>query len=524
MNSCQDGASLLKAGPMSNSSHVSPPALGKAGLPSGFDGVADSRSHSSGFGGVTDSTPHSSGFGGVVDSTPDSSGFGGVMDSTPDSSGFGGVMDSTPHPSGFGNEAHSMTRARGFSGPAQAKFGGLDGADRAPGLPAPDLSGQAGFGPGGADGRFDEPLIEGEGDMSEAQMVSLMTAAWSRGHPDIVLTSGDTPWVKIGAFWTLGSKRVCRLGEISSLLNSLTGDSQAAVMVRGGERWDFRCEFSMGRSLSASFRINASNVANGTTSGISLSIRSLRITPPTLASLQLEPELIKALFPESGLVLVTGIMGSGKSTLLAGALGDVCVRERRHVATYESPIEFDFMRLKNRQGPVEQTEVHSHLGGFSKAVRSITRRAADVVLIGELGDPETIRSALEAAEIGVATYATLHSRCVAATPGRLLNVFEPNERTQAAASLFSTIRLIIHQRLVPGLNGQRVAIREWAALDEGMREALMAAPMESLHGVLSEMVHKTGRSLESSARRGVVQGLIDESVLDQILLEKRHGC
>jgi defect-in-organelle-trafficking protein DotB len=258
-------------------------------------------------------------------------------------------------------------------------------------------------------------------------------------------------------------------------------------------------------------------------SGLSITLRALRDRPPTLESLFLEPELSSALFPDNGLVLVTGVMGSGKSTLLAGVLRRVCERERRHVVTYENPIEFDFTSLAGRLGPVEQSEVLPHLGGFAKAVRGVTRRAADVVLIGEARDPETIGSVLEMAEIGVAAYATVHARSVASTPGRMISVFEVGERTRVAAALLSSLRVIVHQRLVPKVGGGRLALREWLILDQSMRESLMTVSREGLDTALENMVRERGQSLESAARRENRLGRLAPEILGRILYEKERG-
>ncbi|MDR2455260.1 MAG: Flp pilus assembly complex ATPase component TadA [Deltaproteobacteria bacterium] len=354
-------------------------------------------------------------------------------------------------------------------------------------------------------------------------MLDLMAWGRSQGASDLVMTSEDRPFLRISGRWLAAANRFCRLPDLSSLLNRLTRNEAAAAMVLSGTEMDFGCEVSLGRGRGARFRGNASAVANGWTTGLTLTLRALPDQPPALESLNLEPELQKALFPDNGLVLVTGVMGSGKSTLLAAALRKLCETASRHVATYESPIEFDLCGLEGRLGPVEQSEAGRHVPGFAAAARNSTRRAADAVLIGESRDPETIRSLLEAAEIGVAAYTTVHSRSVASTPNRIISVFERSERPQAASALISALRLIVQQRLYPRLGGGRVAVREFLAFDQEMREDLLKRPWESLDPVLEGLVRERGQNLEAAARIEAEKGNLSPEILSRIQAERGRG-
>ena len=353
-------------------------------------------------------------------------------------------------------------------------------------------------------------------------MIALMAWARGQGASDLVFTSEGRPWLRLSGEWLPAAEKSCRLGELAGLVNRLTRNEAAAAMVLSGVEMDFGCEIPLSRGRGARFRANASAVANGWAAGLSLTLRALPDQPPDLASLDLEPDLAKALFPDNGLVLVTGVMGSGKSTLLAAALRRLCERTRRHVATYESPIEFDLAGLPEKLGPVEQSEVGRHIGGFGAAARNVTRRAADCVLIGESRDPETIRSILEAAEIGVAAYTTVHSRSVAATPNRMISVFERAERAQTASALISALRVIVQQRLYPKVGGGRLAVREFLVFDQDMREALQRRPIESLDADLEALVRDHGQSLESAVRREAAQGRLAPEILARVLAEKRR--
>ena len=167
-------------------------------------------------------------------------------------------------------------------------------------------------------------------------------------------------------------------------------------------------------------------------------------------------------------------MGSGKSTLLAAILRDIIEKGGRHVSTYEAPIEFDFDAIPNPGGPVSQSTIPEHLKSFLTATRNSTRTAPDVVLIGESRDPDTLRGMIESAEIGVAAYSTVHTRSVPETISRIINVFPIGERLQITATLISSLRLIISQRLLPLADGSgRIALREYLAFTPEIREALL---------------------------------------------------
>jgi defect-in-organelle-trafficking protein DotB len=293
-------------------------------------------------------------------------------------------------------------------------------------------------------------------------------------------------------------------------------------MVTNGLELDFACELPRGRSQRLRFRGNATAVANGWTTGLTVTLRVLPDFPPKLETLDLEPDLLGALFPDNGLILVTGVMGSGKSTLLASVLREMAERGRRHIATYEAPIEFDLTGLPRRAAPVEQSEVPRHLGGFTAAARNITRRAADVVLVGESRDPETLRGLLEAADIGVTAYTTAHTRGVADTPGRILGLFPERERAVIAASLLSAIRVIIQQRLYPSPRGGRGAVREYLVLDHQSRSVLRRERPADLGPVLEDMVRSRGQSLETAVRLAVEAGRVSPEALTAVLAEKRR--
>jgi defect-in-organelle-trafficking protein DotB len=336
---------------------------------------------------------------------------------------------------------------------------------------------------------------------------------------DLVLTPGQAPWFRRhGVFQAAGAK-ILTGEETASLLIEMTSNEAAAAIVGSGRDLDFSYEIGQ-RGQKKRFRGNATAMATGRSAAITIALRAIPGRPPDLSDLDLEEDLQKALFPPDGLVLVTGVMGSGKSTLLAAALRRLAETQGRHIATYEAPVEFDLTDPKNLKGPVEQTEIPTHLPSFRLAPRNAARRAADVILLGESRDRETLKSLIEAAGLGVAAYATAHTRGVAETPLRLINLFEPKERPAMASELLSALRLIVQQRLFPKIGGGRIAVREYLALNGADRRALQRLPLPELEGFLAQALKEKGQSLLARAIKAADDGLLDPAIVESLAREK----
>ncbi|MDR1577821.1 MAG: Flp pilus assembly complex ATPase component TadA [Deltaproteobacteria bacterium] len=335
---------------------------------------------------------------------------------------------------------------------------------------------------------------------------------------DLVLTTGQTPWLRRdGTFQAIGF-RALTAEETTGLLEGMTNNEAAAALVGSGRDLDFSYEIGQ-RGQKKRFRGNATAI-QGRLGALCLVLRAIAGKPPRLSQLELEPELRQALFPADGLVLVTGVMGSGKSSLLAAALRDLAETGGRHIATYEAPVEFDLTDPENLRGPVEQTEIPTHLPAFHLAPKNAARRAADVVLVGESRDKDTLKSLIEAAGLGVTAYATAHTRGVAETPLHLINLFEPKERAAMGAELLSSLRLIVQQRLFPKVGGGRIAVREFLAFNAPLRRSLQKAPLPELEETLTQLVATKGQSLLTRAEQLTRSGYLAPDILQRLQLER----
>ena len=357
-----------------------------------------------------------------------------------------------------------------------------------------------------------------------ADINSLLLWATNSGMSDLCLRSGLPAWMRLNGIWRQVTQRPISADELLGALERLTKNNSVAALIRSGQSdYDFAHQIEESRGVRRRYRGNATPVADGYATGVKIVFRAIPSEPPPLAALDVEQGILDHAVPGNGLVLVTGVMGSGKSTLLAAILRHIIETGGRHVCTYEAPIEFDFDAVPHPGGPVSQSTIPEHLASFLTATRNSTRTAPDVVLIGESRDPETLRGMIESAEIGVAAYSTVHTRSVPETLSRIINVFPSEERLQVTATLLSSLRLIISQRLIPKPDGRgRTALREYLAFTPEVREILLDTSPERLIRKTEELLSRYGQRIQDAAERAFTAGSIGKDSLVAILAERKH--
>jgi twitching motility protein PilT len=237
----------------------------------------------------------------------------------------------------------------------------------------------------------------------------------------------------------------------------------------------------------------------------------MRVIPkviPTLADLNLPPQLAELADLQNGIVLVTGPTGSGKSSTLAAVLDRINDTHAYHILTIEDPIEF---MHRHKRSIVHQRELHSDTPSFSLALRAALRQAPKVILVGEMRDKETIEIALEAAETGHLVLSTLHTIDASKTVERIIGAFPLGEQHIIRNRLAKSFRAIISQRLIPRKDGGgRVAMveilkstlrtREYMEKGEQDGKTLLEAMKD---GETEGMQHFDGE-IEKLVRAGVV--------------------
>lgn len=216
---------------------------------------------------------------------------------------------------------------------------------------------------------------------------------------------------------------------------------------------------------------------------------------------------------------------SGKTTSIAAMLRHIRETSPRHVITYEDPPEYDIMGIPNALGPAEQSAIPLHLPSFSRAPRNAGRRAPQVVLLGEMRDLDTMRAGFELTEMGVLGLGTMHTRSVAETMSRSVNVFPKEQQSLIAVTLASIVRLVVQQRLLPSLKGGRVPIWETMSFGPEHRAELQETPVNQIVPVVERMVWAAGLPLVTHARQRFEEGHITEEQLSAIIHERgdRHA-
>ena len=175
---------------------------------------------------------------------------------------------------------------------------------------------------------------------------------------------------------------------------------------------------------------------------------ALRVLPSrifTLDELGLPPTLQQLTTMPRGLVIVTGPPGSGKSTTLAALLDHINRNQAKHILTIEDPIEY---RHANQQSMITHREVGRHSPSFARALRSALREDPDVIMVGEMRDPETMALALTAAATGQLVFATLHTPSAAQSIDRILDSFDGERQVQVRLMLAESLKCVIAQRLM----------------------------------------------------------------------------
>jgi pilus retraction protein PilT len=180
------------------------------------------------------------------------------------------------------------------------------------------------------------------------------------------------------------------------------------------------------------------------TRGLSMAVRILPGTVPSIADLNLHPSLQEITQLSSGLVLISGPTGSGKSTTAAAIISEMNNTLSKHIVTLEDPIEY---RLVSKKSFVEQRELGLHMHSFEHGLIDVLREDPDVIVVGELRDPETIRLALNAAETGHLVIASLHSSKPEDAVYRMFNSFPPDAQEAVRTQLAATLAWLIVQHL-----------------------------------------------------------------------------
>ncbi len=335
---------------------------------------------------------------------------------------------------------------------------------------------------------------------------------------DITLQTGSPIMIEVYGSLIKVTTRPLSNTEMGDLINNIYGPN-ATTQLLSGKDIDTHYEFRPNRGIRFRYRVNATACLVDGHDGIQITLRTIPTTPPKLETMGLPENILKALAPQEGIVFITGATGSGKSTLLASIIRDLIENEEsnRKVLTYESPIEFVFDEIETVSSIVSQSEIPRHLPSFAEGVRNALRRKPRLIMVGECRDPETISAALEAALTGHPVYTTLHTSGVAETMRRLVTSFAGEERLGRTIDILETIRLCIWQKLVPTVDGKRVALREYLVFDEQARDILLDSDPNEITTTTRKLVRQRGQLMTLDAKEKLNQGIISDRIYKLII-------
>lgn len=333
------------------------------------------------------------------------------------------------------------------------------------------------------------------------QITDLLAFGAKNKASDLHLSSGISPMIRVHGDMRRINLPEMSAEEVGNMVTSVMNDHQRKIYQQNLE-----VDFSFELPNVARFRVNAFNIGRDPAA-------VFRTIPSTVLSLEeLKAPSIFQKIAESprGMVLVTGPTGSGKSTTLAAMINYINETQPAHILTIEDPIEFVHQSKKSL---INQRELHQHTLSFANALRSALREDPDVILVGEMRDPETIGLALTAAETGHLVFGTLHTTGAAKTVDRIVDVFPAGEKEMVRSMLSESLTAVISQNLLKTHDGNgRVASHEILIANPAVRNLIRENKITQINSVLQTGQASGMQTMDQSLQSLVRQGLIAPEV------------
>ena len=295
----------------------------------------------------------------------------------------------------------------------------------------------------------------------------------SVGHPPVLRVSGRlSPLIKRKRLTAENSR-----GLAFALMNK---EQQERFLEKK------EIDFSYTLEEKARFRVNIF-FQTGT---ISSALRLIPTKIPTIEELNLPPIIHQFAKPNQGFVLVTGPSSQGKSTTLAALIEEINQTRTEHVITIEDPIEYVF---QDNKCIIDQREVYQDTLSFSSALKATFRQDPNVIMVGEMRDPETISTAITAAETGHLVFATLHTNSASQTIHRIVDSFPPMQQGQIRAQLAASLFGVVAQKLVPRAKGGLIPAVEIMFCNSAISSLIR-----------DNKIHEIPLVIETSADKGMI--------------------
>ncbi|MFH1646060.1 MAG: type IV pilus twitching motility protein PilT [Candidatus Omnitrophota bacterium] len=320
---------------------------------------------------------------------------------------------------------------------------------------------------------------------------------------DLILTTGAKPQMRInGILEAVANQKVLNSLDVEELLSSVLTPSQIDTFKRVKE-----FDMSFGLTGISRFRLNA-YFQRGS---MGIAIRLVPFDVPKMSELGL-PSIVNKFIDSrsSGLILISGPTGSGKSTTLSSMIEHINDTRQCHIITIEDPIEFIHSHKKSI---IDQREVGNDTLSFQKALKHVLRETPDVIMIGEMRDLETIKTALVLAETGHLVLATLHTSSAANAISRIIDVFPNEQQQQVRVQLSSVLLGVVVQQLLPrrDKNGLVLAC-EVMNVNSAIRNLIRENSAHQIYSVIQTGAEYGMFTLNASLAKLIKDKMIDRSV------------
>src|SRR5918998_1519717 len=328
----------------------------------------------------------------------------------------------------------------------------------------------------------------------------LLLGAVKTGATDVHLKLGRPPILRCdGALTPLENWNALTPADLESLLGTVAAANRQ-------KEADFRATGALDIAYTSNdltrYRVNGF-LQRGATS---FAFRVIPKEIPNFEQLRMPKGVLRLAEEHRGLVLVTGATGSGKTTTLAAMLGHINRTRRQHIVTIEDPIE---ILHEDHACIVNQREVGLDTQSFHQALRRALRQDPDVILIGELRDAETAETALQAAESGHLVFSTMHTVDAAETIGRMTEFFPGVKQPQIRSILAGVLKGVVSQRLLPRVDGGRVAAVEVMVTNARIADLIREGRPDEIHDAIDEGAFFHMQTFSQALIELVVRGEVD---------------
>lgn len=336
-------------------------------------------------------------------------------------------------------------------------------------------------------------------------IISYFQEAIKKEASDLHLVGGELPVVRVeGDLLELDNKPLDEKELAAAVLGLLTKEQK--------ERYEREQELDFALVVDkVRFRVNLHQQE----AKIGLAARLIPTEIPKPEDLRFESILMEVPNMLDGLVLVTGPTGCGKSTTLACLIEEINKKRKAHIITIEDPIEFVFADKKSL---IEQREVGVDTKSFANALKHVLRQDPNVILVGEMRDPETIATVLTAAETGHLVLSTLHTSSAAEAVERIVDVFDGSKQKQVLIQLSAVLRVVVAQQLLPSKDRGHVPAREILVNTPAVANLIKENNISQIKSAIQTGSKEGMVSMENSVRQ-----LLQEKWIDEETAAKRTG-